>query len=62
MYIYNILGRALSVVEEQKFQAHLNNCQTIGISFTPLVVETLEVGVSEEAADYSCLQIFVSNK
>ena len=27
-----------------------------------LVVETLEVGVSEEAAVYLCLQIFVSNK
>ena len=43
-------GHALTVGEERKMAAHAAPCQAVGVSFIPLVVETLG-GWSERAAD-----------
>ena len=52
-------GHALSVGEERKRAAHNESCHTAGVSFVPLVVESLG-GWSEEAAEIitniGCLQ------
>ena len=41
-------GYALRIVEEQKMAAHNADCQAVGVTFVPMVVETLG-GWSEEA-------------
>ena len=43
-------GHALSVADERKRAAHQNACQTVGITFVPLAVETFG-GWSQEAAE-----------
>ena len=42
-------GHALSVGEEHKLSAHADICQGVGVSFVPLLVETI-VGWSEKAS------------
>ena len=34
-------GHALSVVEDRKMAAHAEVCRSVGVSFTPLVVESI---------------------
>ena len=43
-------GHALRVGEERKIAAHAEACRTVGVSFVPLVVESLG-GWSDEASD-----------
>ena len=43
-------GHALSVGEERKRAAHAEACHSVGVSFIPLVIESLG-GWSDQAAD-----------
>ena len=43
-------GHAILVAEEIKFSSHGAACQAVGITFTPLAMESL-AGVSDMAAD-----------
>ena len=45
----SVQGHALIVGEERKMAAHAQSCRAVGVSFLPLVMETLG-GWSEEAA------------
>ena len=37
----SVLGYAISVARERKMAAHSEACQSVGVSFVPMVVETL---------------------
>ena len=52
----SVSGYALSVAKERKVAAHSEACQSAGVSFVPMVVETLG-GWDEEAVPYNhCYQ------
>ena len=49
-------GHALLVGEERKLTAHADACQAVGVSFIPLVVETLGGMSSSSVSTLACLR------
>ena len=50
-------GHALTVGEERKMAVHTENCRSVGVSFVPLVVESLGGGVKKTATPFPALAV-----